>query len=240
MAGTQSLQCGNSSMPSAVPFMNSSNSEKVTVCLTSVWLAPYSSHRLEWWLHPLAHLQTRISLFSHRFPCTSRCTLRSAALKLQCTSSKPSKIQLILPALFMSCFHPFGLYNNIKINIPHTWRCKGKSHKHPTRPTPSHCLLAQKGGGEHTESSATWSTTAGVPPRRGHQHEPSVPAILAAVGPALPKDGCHHPPAPHCAHQPSICAPASQQPPLQNKCLALLLKDFRDSSDPKVPTPSQN
>lgn len=45
--------CRNSLIPSTVPSTNSSKSEKVILCLIPVWLAPYSSRWLKWWLHPL-------------------------------------------------------------------------------------------------------------------------------------------------------------------------------------------
>lgn len=36
-----------------VPTTNSSKSEKVILCLILIWLAPYRSRWLKWWLHPL-------------------------------------------------------------------------------------------------------------------------------------------------------------------------------------------
>lgn len=73
-------------MPSTVPSTNSSNSEKVALCLISVWLAPYSFHWLKWWLHPLnSPFKPGFHFSAHSFPCSNSWDwinpLRSAVLK---------------------------------------------------------------------------------------------------------------------------------------------------------------
>lgn len=66
-------------MPNAVPSTNYSNSERAMLCLLSVWLAPYSSHGLKWWLHPL---NSTFKLGFHFSPTASPAVIAEIGLVL--------------------------------------------------------------------------------------------------------------------------------------------------------------
>lgn len=111
----------NSLIPSTVPSKNSSKSEKVTLCLIPVWLVPYSSRWLQWWLHPL-NSTFKPGLYFSPTVCPAVLAEVESVLEDQqhwsgdALLQQQGKGQLMFPVYVT--FSLFYLHNNIKMNKP--------------------------------------------------------------------------------------------------------------------------